>query len=162
MAAVVLRDILTDDDFAAVFQLRRGPGQDRYLGLMISHFEDAIADAKACPRHWSVHDAQDGTLVGFVMISDGIPAEVLAADDDILGPYYLWRLLIGAGQQGRGYGAATIDAVVAYLRTRPGAEALLTSCADGEGSPLPFYERYGFVPTGEIKWGEVVLRLDLG
>ena len=161
MAAVVLRDILTDDDFEAVFKLRRGPGQDRYLGLMISHFEDAIADAKACPRYWSVHDVEDGTLVGFVMISDGIPAEVLAADDDILGPYYLWRLLIDARSQGRGYGAATIDAVVAYLRTRPDADTLLTSCKDGEGSPLPFYERYGFVPTGEIKWDEVVLRLDL-
>ena len=86
---------------------------------------------------------------------------MLAADDDILGPYYLWRLLIDASSQGRGYGAATIDAVVTYLRTRPGADALLTSCADGEGSPLPFYERHGFVQTGEVKWGEVVLRLDL-
>ena len=31
----------------------------------------------------------------------------------------------------------------------------------GTESPLPFYERYGFVATGEVKWGEVVLRLDL-
>jgi diamine N-acetyltransferase len=161
MVAVVLRDILTDDDFEAVFRLRRGPGQDRYLGLMISHFEDAIADAKACPRYWSVHDREDDTVVGFVMISDGIPAEVLAADDDILGPYYLWRLLIGAAYQGRGYGAATIDAVVDYLRGRPGADALLTSCAPGDDGPQTFYEHYGFVPTGEIKWGETVLRLDL-
>ena len=53
-----------------------------------------------------------GQLVGFVMISDGIPAETLAADDDIVGPYYLWRLLIDHRHQGRGYGAATIDAVV--------------------------------------------------
>ena len=161
MAVVQLRDIVTDDDFEAVFRLRRGPGQDRYLGLMISHFEDAIADAKACPRYWSVHDVEDGTLVGFVMISDGIPAEVLAADDDILGPYYLWRLLIDERFQGRGYGAATIDAVVAYLRTRPGADILWTSCAAGPGSPQPFYVRYGFVLTGEVKWGEDLLRLDL-
>ena len=27
--------------------------------------------------------------------------------------------------------------------------------------PQPFYEHYGFVPTGEIKWDEIVLRLDL-
>ena len=31
----------------------------------------------------------------------------------------------------------------------------------GEGSPQPFYEHYGFVATGEIKWDETVLRLDL-
>ena len=159
MVAVQLRDIVTDADRAAVLQLRRAPGQERFLGSMESHFEDAVTDAKACPRMWSANDGD--RLVGFVMISDGIPAETLAADDDILGPYYLWRLLIDADVQGRGYGFATLDAVVAYLRTRPGADVLLTSCVSGEGSPQPFYERYGFVPTGEIKWDEVVLRLDL-
>jgi diamine N-acetyltransferase len=161
MASVELRDIVTDDDFEAVFRLRRGPGQEPYLGMMIGHFEDAITDAHACPRYWSVHDVDDGTVVGFVMISDGIPAETLAADDDIVGPYYLWRLLVDAPRQGRGYGAATIDAVVRYLRTRPGADVLLTSCKAGPGSPQPFYLRYGFVPTGEAKWGEDLLRLDL-
>ena len=35
--------------------------------------------------------------------------------------------------QGRGYGAATIDAVVAYLRTRPGADVPWTSCKAGPG-----------------------------
>jgi len=159
MAVVRLRDIVTEADREAVLGLRRGRGQERFLGSMIGHFEDAIEDARACPRMWSVH-AED-RLVGFVMISDGIPAETLAADDDILGPYYLWRLLIDEAFQGRGYGAATIDAVVAYLRTRPGADVLLTSCTQGEGGPLAFYERYGFVATGEIKWDEVVLRLDL-
>jgi diamine N-acetyltransferase len=161
MPVVELRDIVTEDDDEAVMGLRRGPGQERYLGRMISHFEDAISDAKACPRMWSVHDAETAQLVGFVMISDGIPAEVLAADDDIVGPYYLWRLLIDHRFQGRGYGAATIDAVVEYVRTRPNADALLTSCKAGEGSPQPFYLHYGFEKTGEVKWGEDLLRLDL-
>jgi diamine N-acetyltransferase len=161
MSVVQLRDLVTEDDDEAVMGLRRGPGQERYLGRMISHFEDAISDAKACPRMWSVHDAETGQLVGFVMISDGIPQEVLDADDDIVGPYFLWRLLIDHRFQGRGYGAATIEAVVEYLRTRPNAEVLLTSCKAGEGSPQPFYLHYGFEKTGEVKWGEDVLRLDL-
>ncbi len=159
MATVQLRDIVTDDEKAAVLELRRAPGQERFLGSMESHFEDAVTDAKACPRMWSVHDGD--RLVGFVMISDGIPAETLASDDDIIGPYYLWRLLVDERFQGRGYGAATIDAVVDYLRTRPGADVLLTSCVSGQGSPQPFYERCGFVAAGVIKWDEIVLRLDL-
>jgi diamine N-acetyltransferase len=158
---VELRDIETDEDFAAVFTLRRGPGQDRYLGMMISHFEDSISDAHACPRYWSVHDGDDGTIVGFVMISDGIPAETLAARDDTLGPYYLWRLLIDERYQGRGYGAATIDAVAAYVRGKPDGDVLLTSCAAGDGSPQPFYLHYGFTKTGKVMWGEDVLSLDL-
>jgi diamine N-acetyltransferase len=126
---------------------------------MESHFEDAIEDARACPRYWSVHGGEQ--LVGFVMISDNIPQEVLDADDDIVGPYFLWRLLIDGPFQGRGYGRATLDAVVDYVRTRPGADALYTSCEPGDGSPQPFYLHYGFVMTDRIADGEEVLRLDL-
>jgi diamine N-acetyltransferase len=157
---VELRDIVTEDDVQAVMGLRRGPGQERYLGMMISHFEDAIADAIACPRYWSVHD-DTGLLVGFAMISDGIPQEVLDAHEDIVGPYYLWRLLIDHRVQGRGLGAATTDAVADYVRTRPGGDVLFTSCRPGDGSPQPFYVKHGFVKTGRIVDGEDLLRLDL-
>ena len=160
MAVVRLRDIVSEADRAAVLALRRGPGQERYLGSMESHFEDAATDAHARPRMWSVHAADQ--VVSFAMIIDGIPADVLAADDDIVGPYFLWRLLIDERFQGHGYGAATIDAIVAYLRTRPGAEVLWTSCKAGPGSPQPFYLHYGFELTGDVKWGEDLLRLDLG
>ena len=97
---------------------------------------------------WTVH-ADDGTLVGFVMISDGI--EHMEAD--LIGPYYLWRLLIDRRFQRRGYGTAALDAIVAYVRTRPGAAILWTSAGQGEGSPQPFYERYGFVADGPHRRG---------
>jgi diamine N-acetyltransferase len=155
MPRVVLHDILTEADKAAVMDLRRGPGQERYLGSMESHFEDAAEEARAKPRMWSVRDGDQ--VVGFVMISDGIEQ----LDEDLVGPYYLWRLLIDERFQGRGYGSATIDAVVDYLRGRPGAEVLWTSCAAGDGSPQPFYLKYGFIRTGEVKWGEDLLRLEL-
>jgi diamine N-acetyltransferase len=159
VTTVTLCDVVTEADRAAVLGLRRAPGQERYLGSMTSHFEDATEYARACPRMWSVHDGEQ--LVGFVMISDDIPQAVRDAEDFIVGPYFLWRLLIDAPLQGRGYGRATIDAVVEYLRDRPGADALFTSCEPGEGSPQPFYFNYGFVKTDRIADGEEVLRLDL-
>ncbi|HVR79860.1 MAG TPA: GNAT family N-acetyltransferase [Acidimicrobiia bacterium] len=126
MTTVQLRDIVTDQDRAAVLGLRRAPGQERFLGSMESHFEDAEDEPQAMPRMWSVHDGEQ--LIGFVMISDNI--EDLG--DDLVGPYYLWRLLIDQASQGRGFGTATIDAVVEYLRTRPNADILWTSCGKGE------------------------------
>jgi diamine N-acetyltransferase len=110
------------------------------------------------PRAWAVHDTAAGILVGFVMISDGIPQPI---DEDLVGPYFLWKLLIDASLQRRGYGTATIDAVVGYLRRRPGADVLFTSCADGPGSPRGFYLQYGFTDTGRVMWGENVLALEL-
>jgi diamine N-acetyltransferase len=118
MPTVELRDIVTDDDRAAVMKLRRMPGQERFLGSMESHFADAEDEPEAMPRMWSVHDADQ--LVGFVMISDNIENPT----DGLIGPYYLWRLLIDRAFQARGHGAATIDAVVEYLTTRPNADVL--------------------------------------
>jgi len=161
MPTVQLRDIETEDDVEAVMGLRRGPGRERYIGSMISNFEDAVRFEQACPRMWSVHDVEHGALVGFVMISDGIPREVLDADDDIVGPYFLWRLLIDVHHQGRGYGRATIDAVVEYLRTRPDADALYVSSVPGPATPKTFYLHYGFVMTDRVADGEQVMRLDL-
>jgi diamine N-acetyltransferase len=159
VATVQLRDILSDADRAAALAVRRGPGQERFVASVEASFEDAVRDARACPRFWTINDGAD--VVGFAMISDGIPAERLAADADLIGPYFLWRLLIDADRQRRGYGTAALDAVVEYLRRRPGADTLYTSAGQGPGTPQPFYERYGFAPTGDVLDGEVVLRLDL-
>ena len=158
MPTVRLHDIVTSGDRAAVLGLRRGPGQDGYLNSMEEIFEEADEEQRAMPRPWAVHDSATGALVGFAMISDDIPQPM---DDDLVGPYFLWKLLIDAPLQGRGYGAATLDAVVDYVAKRPGADVLYTSCADGPGSPRGFYFRYGFTDTGQVMWGENVLALDL-
>lgn len=157
MARVVLHDIVGARDRAAVMCLRRGPGQDDYLNSMEEIFAEADEEERAMPHPWAVHDADSGELVGFAMISDNIPQPM---DDDLVGPYYLWKLLIHETSQGRGYGAATLDAIVEYLDQRPGADVLYTSCADGSGSPRGFYLRYGFKDTGRVMWGENVLALD--
>jgi diamine N-acetyltransferase len=158
MARVRLRDIRSPGERAAVMGLRRGPGQDQYLDSMEEIFAEADEEQRARPRPWAVHDAETGVLVGFAMISDNIPQPI---DDDLVGPYYLWKLLIDHRFQRRGFGAATLREVVDYLRTRPGADVLYTSCAEGPGSPRGFYLRYGFTDTGRVMWGENVLALDL-
>ena len=159
MAAIELRDIVTEADRAAVMALGVGVGQDAFVASVKQSLRDAVDDARACPRMWSVVAGE--RVVGFVMISDGIPTERLASDHDLLGPYYLWRLLIDQHEQRKGYGTATLDAVVAYLAGRPGADVLWTSAGQGPGTPQPFYERYGFVATGDFIEHEAVLRLDL-
>ena len=83
-------------------------------------------------------------------------------DDDLVGPYYLWKLLIDERYQGQGFGTATLDLIVDYFPNRPGVEVLRTSAGQGAGSPIGFYERYGFEQTGEIVFdGEALLRLNL-
>ena len=159
MATVQLRDIVTDEDRAAAVALRVAPGQEQFVASVQTSLDEAQLYPEARARYWAVYDGPE--IVGFTMLSDGIPAAVLAEDPTLVGPYFLWRLLIDASHQRRGYGSATIDALRSYLASRPGAETLLVSCGQGEGSPCPFYERYGFVRTGQVHEGEVVLALQL-
>jgi diamine N-acetyltransferase len=159
MAEVELRDIVTPQDRAAALAIELAPGQDRFVASVAESFEDAVTYAHAEPRFWTINVGDE--VVGFVMISDNIPSNRLAADPMLVGPYFLWRLLIDRRHQRRGYGTAAIDAVVRYLRDRPGADVLFVSAGQGPGSPQPFYERYGFVPTGVVLENEVILRLDL-
>lgn len=159
MVLVELRDIVTEADRAAVLALRVEPSQEAFVASVEQSFQDAIDDARGCPRMWSV--CAGDRVVGFVMISDGIPAKRLVSDDDLLGPYFLWRLLIDRHEQGKGYGTAALDALLAYLAGRPDADVLWVSAGQGPGTPQTFYERYGFVATGDFMADEAVLRLDL-
>ena len=51
--------------------------------------------------------------------------------------------------------------IIDRARSIPGVDAIVTSHADRAGNAGPFYRDLGFVETGEVEDGEVVMRLDL-
>ncbi len=93
----------------------------------------------------------DGEPAGFVMVEE--PTEANPEP-------YLWRLLVDRRHQGRNIGFRVMEAVLEQARAW-GAASLLVSYVEGYGSPKPFYERVGFVPTGEVDDGETIARLVL-
>jgi diamine N-acetyltransferase len=134
--------------------LRTSPAQERFVSTVADSLLEAIEAAECRAIAWGVYDGE--TPVGFVMIADEV-------DSSDCIPHFLWKLLIDERHQRRGYGTATLDLIVEYFRGRPGVAEMWTSAGQGDGSPIPFYERYGFVRTGEIVFDdEVLLRLDLG
>jgi len=99
----------------------------------------------------------DAQPVGFVMLSWNVTPD----PPRIIGPWFLWKLLIDGRHQGRGYGREAVK-LVAHIAREHGASELLTSYVVGESSPEPFYRQIGFVPTGEQdEKGEIVLALPL-
>jgi diamine N-acetyltransferase len=163
LTAVILADgtpvtlsPVDDANREALQALAVRPDQTHFVAMVAKSYADAAADPGSHPRMWGLYAADDP--VGFVMLSDG--AESIEEEPGRW-RYGLWRLLVDARHQGRGYGRAALDLVVDYLASRPDATELYTSAVPGEGSPLPFYERYGFTQTGDIDEGEVVLRLTL-
>lgn len=130
--------------------------QQKYVGTV----DDALRDAAAYPEAnpWPRGVYVDGVPVGFVMLSWDVRPD--PPDPTLVGPWFLWKLMISADQQGKGYGRAVLDAVAEVIRPE-GATELLTSYGEGEGDPSGFYAALGFVPTGERHEGEVVAALAL-
>ena len=69
--------------------------------------------------------------------------------------------MIAEPHHGKGFGRRALEQVIDYVRTRPGAQALETSCGQGAGSPEGFYQALGFCRSGKMFDGEVGLTLDL-
>ena len=152
LAVVSLRPI-DDSNRDAVKALRVSPAQEQFVSGVADSLLEAAAEPDGRALYWAVYSG--ATPVGFVMISDEV-----GSSDYI--PHYLWKLMIDERYQRQGFGTAALDLVVNYFRGRPGVEALTTSAGQGEGSPVTFYERYGFERTGDIVFGdEILLRFAL-
>ena len=151
---VVLRP-LTKENRPALEALRVATAQRAFVSSVTDSLAEAEQHADANPLVFGLYDRD--TPVGFVMIADEV-------DDPDYIAHFLWKLLIDERFQRRGFGTAALDLVAAYFRSK-GVSTMWTSAGEGEGSPIPFYERYGFVRDGvqEEDDGsrEIMLRLDL-
>ena len=143
---------LTAENRAALEALRLEPSQERFVNNVSEALLEADEEPGGRAIQFGLYD--DDTPVGLVMISDEVDGPDYIA-------HYLWKLLIDRDRQRKGYGTAALDLVSTYFRERGNAE-MWTTAGEGDGGPIPFYERYGFVRTGDMVFDdEVLLRLDL-
>jgi uncharacterized cupin superfamily protein/GNAT superfamily N-acetyltransferase len=151
---VSLREI-TADTVRAVTTLAVAPAQQQ----LVAPNAVSLAQALFAPTAWYRAVYAGEQPVGFVMLHD--ETLLTGADRPAAPTLGLWRFMIDARAQRRGFGRAALALVIAHALSRPGIQRLLTSCVPGPGSPQAFYEGLGFVATGEVDDGEVVLALTL-
>ena len=147
MGRVIRLRPVTGDNRAAVLALRVSPTQEQFVSGVAESLQEAEDEPGGRATFRAVYN--DDTPIGFVMWSDEVDAGGYI-------PHYLWKLLIDERHQRRGHGTAVLDLVAARFRER-GAAVMSTSAGQGEGSPIPFYERYGFERTGDIVFDDEVL-----
>jgi RimJ/RimL family protein N-acetyltransferase len=144
------------DNVHALRLLTTHRSQERFVSPMAVSLADALRPgvrdgAPTLAMPFGI--AADRELVGFAMI-----AAVTGQPRDQKHESKLWRLLIDRRHQRRGIGLRALDALVTECR-RMGAHALVLHWCEGRGSPRPFYEQAGFVPTGKVIDGETEARL---
>ena len=90
------------------------------------------------------------TPVGFLMTSE-IPEN---------GMYFLWRIMVDAKHQGKGYGRRAGELLIERIRNSGNSKELLTSHLKGDQDAGGSYEKLGFEYAGEIHGkNEQVMRL---
>jgi diamine N-acetyltransferase len=143
--AVSLRPV-TKENLRAVCGLGLRPEQREYVAPNVRSLAEAYVEPLAWPRAIYADDEP----VGFLMMRM----------NDEKREYFLWRFMIAADHQGKGYGREALELLVAEVRGR-GGTSIRSSYQRGEHSPRGFYLGFGFEETGEEHGGEAVITLQL-
>lgn len=137
---------ITEKNFIDAFGLKLDAGQERFVSHPIRSLAQAYVYREQC-QPFGIYDEE--VMIGYVMV---------IYDYDIP-EYDLWHMMIDVSKQGRGYGRAALDQVLAYIRTKPfGASDRVTLTCNRENSrALRLYKSRGFVPTGAEDEEEIEL-----
>ncbi len=142
-AVVTLREV-TAETVRTICELQVGPGQQTFVASNAI----SIAQAHFEPKAWFRGIYAGEQPVGFVMLSL----------DEKTPEYSIWRFMIDARHQGRGYGRAALELTIDHIRPLPRATEVLLSYVPAPGGPEAFYRAAGFEPTGQVIDGEVVMK----
>jgi diamine N-acetyltransferase len=147
-SALSLREI-TADTLDTILSLKVKGEQENFVA------SNAVSIAEAYFYRdvaWFRAIYADETPVGLLML----------ADQPEKARYFLWRFMIDARYQKFGFGKRAIELLMEHVKTRPNAAELGVCCQpEGDGSPCSFYEKLGFVYTGEKNEDELVMKLQL-
>ncbi|HEU4323495.1 MAG TPA: GNAT family N-acetyltransferase [Roseiflexaceae bacterium] len=150
---VTLRE-LTRDNWRACVALRVADDQQNFVASNLY----SIAEAQFYPGILCRAVYAGETMVGFVMFG---PDDEYSPADERPDAYVLVRLMIDQAHQGKGYGRAALETVMSTLQREAGARFLYLSAVPENVSALALYRSAGFLPTGAVVDGEVMLRLEL-
>jgi diamine N-acetyltransferase len=140
-----LREV-TSENLHDVLALEVAPEQTSYVATNAK----SIAEAHYEPKAWFRAIANGDELVGFVMVYR----------DRAAPEFYVWRFMIDARHQGRGYGRRALELLLEEARS-DGVDEVILNVRPGEHSALGFWLGLGFEDTGEIQDGQMLLRLPL-
>ena len=149
---VSLREI-TAATVRAVTKLAVTEYQNRFLAPNAV----SLAQALFAPDAWYRAIYLGDELVGFVMLSDQSLLDPVPTRPEA----FVWRFMVDARYQYMGIGRAAMHLVIEHVRSKRVFEVLKLSYVPEPGGPERLYRSLGFLPTGDIDDGEVIMSLRL-
>jgi len=143
---VTLQEI-TEDSLSEILNLEVREDQKRFIASNAK----SIAQAHFSSFAWFRAIYADNVPVGFVM---------LYLDPD-KPTYELWRFMIDAAHQRKGYGTQAMKLLIEFVSSLPYAQELLLSIVPENGAAAAFYSKLNFFYTGEWHGNEKIMKMEL-
>ena len=93
----------------------------------------------------------DDTAVGFMLLEDDTEEKRLD----------LWRIMFPPENEGKGYGTSAIKLMIQYAKESGKYKDIYLLCNPENHKARHIYDKLGFIPTGDICYGDVEMKLDL-
>jgi len=150
MPDITLRKI-DATNYADAMKLKVDDSQKNFVA---PNEKSLIQSAYEAPDESIPYGIYDGeTMVGFLLVT---------SDEDTPDSYWVWRLMVDANHQKKGYGRATMQKLIADLTTEAKYKHLSLSYVPENEVAQKFYTGLGFVEEGlKEEWGEIVAHYDL-
>ena len=149
MTALMLRPI-TRENFDAVIDLQLLDHQRSYLASNAY----SIAQASFYPHYRTRAIYRHQEPVGFLMY-------VSLQEEGSPGEYAIWRFMIDARHQGKGYGRQAMQLALTEIRGEADAQRISICYWPGNPVAKNFYASFGFIETGLDEDGEMIALIDL-
>jgi diamine N-acetyltransferase len=144
---IVSLEEITEDSLSDILNLDVTEEQRRFITANAT----SIAQAHFSNYSWFRAIYNDKIPVGFIM---------LYLDPD-KPTYEIWRFMIDARYQRKGYGAAAMGHCINFVRSLPYAQELLVSVLPENSTAGSFFNKLNFFYTGEWHGNEKLMKLEL-
>lgn len=149
MEKISLRRI-DETNFIECFNLKLGPGQERYVSHPIRSLAQAYVYYKQCTP-FGIYCGS--TMVGYVMV-------IYDYDEK---SYNIWHFMIDEKYQGKGYSKLALKCVLEYIAKQPFGKSklVLLTCNPESEIAYKLYKKAGFSENGNKDEDEVEMQLML-
>ena len=140
---------ITEENFDDIIKMKR-PDDEKFVA------PNAVSLAQA----WLYRDNgdvfpfavyNDDTIVGFMLLEE-------EAEDSTL---ILWRIMFPPEHENKGYGTAAVKLLIKYAKESGRYQRLTLICSPENIVARHIYDKLGFLPTGQIRYGDVEMELIL-
>lgn len=142
---------MTGADVVPLEKITVYPHQDNF----IAPNPITIAQARFAKGAYDFCIWDEDERVGLIALIDLAEADDLDEIDDPQAAY-VWRLLIGKDNQGKGYGKATMALAEDWARAR-GKPVMQIQAVEDNTAAIGLYEKLGYVKTGKRAGSEIQL-----